>query len=125
MSKMKNKESEIKLGYCPHCNSDNYDVVETNYYNEGKPYVCADCRCNNCPNIFTEYYGIDEVKFDKEDEEQIYTNSLSDEDKTFIADLLEIKKEELIKIAFKSNQKKTKDKIERIIKIMRGGLIKE
>lgn len=71
--------SEIKkLGRCPYCNGDNYTRDLSEIVND---YCVFDCWCNNCDERFTEYFVLDEVKYDKEDEEFFVCSTLGDNEK--------------------------------------------
>lgn len=107
--------SNWKLGECPFCHSKGYDVVETNYYDEGKPYVCAECMCNDCEEGFVEYYGLDEIKFEENGEEFIFNNCLSDRDKEVLLKAMELLIEK---------EQDTND-YSKIINILKGGLNRE
>lgn len=105
----------IKLGYCPYCNSENYsrDVDDWN-----DDYCSINCDCNDCNETFTEYYSLDEVKFDKEGEEFVYDNTLSEEEKLLILSLVREYKKNV-------SNRESRLQLNRIIRIMKGRLNRE
>ena len=114
---------EVKLGECPFCNSDNY--TRDNVALE-EDFVRVDCICGACGGIFIEYFGLDEVSFDKGMEGGIYNNALSDDEKEIIKGWAEVELEITEEQSSnKGNYHNHKDKISRIINIMGGGLERE
>lgn len=110
---------EIELGKCPFCKSVGYDESLSEIVNDyDTPYCVMACYCSKCEKSFTEYFGIDEVKFDDNDSECIYSNSLSEEEKEVIKGLVEEKMKNL-------NIEEYRLKLERILKVMSGGLNNE
>ena len=73
----------IKLSECPYCQGEDYESSYSEMVADYKiPYVVFDCRCNECYKMFTEYFSLDEVKFDTDDEEDNYvTSTISEEEK--------------------------------------------
>lgn len=77
---------EIKLGVCPYCQSDDFEVCVSETINQGtERYIVLDCSCNKCGNNFTNYYSQDEVRFEEDDGENIsYSNTISKDEKELI-----------------------------------------
>lgn len=63
----------IELGKCPYCNSIDYSRYDTNLEED---FFTARCCCNNCDKEFKEYFGLDEVKFEMDDDTIILNNAL-------------------------------------------------
>lgn len=84
--------NKIKLGVCPYCENEYYNrsvSEDVNCYDV--PYTVIDCSCDKCSKCWTEYFTMDEVKFDLEDEEDIvYNNSLGKDDKEVLLKALNL-----------------------------------
>ena len=82
---MEKPKIKIKFGLCPHCHSENYNSYESERVNDYEiPYLVYDCYCNDCKKTFTEYFSLDEVKFDDEETEVYATNTLSKGEKDIL-----------------------------------------
>lgn len=104
-----------KLGECPFCHSVDY-TRSVNCFEED--FVRMDCSCDKCDKWFTEYYGLDEIKFDVNGEEFICNKSLSKDEKELIIKIInEWESDEYDNEMCK--------KLERIKKVMSGGLNRE
>ncbi len=104
---------DVKLGECPFCNTDDYSRHTQDWVDD---FCCVKCTCNECNRDFTEYFGLDEVKFDKEDENFIYNNSLYGDEKEIIKEWAEEQLE------FGSPTEEYKNKLLRIFNVMDGSL---
>lgn len=84
----------IQLGKCPYCKGEDYESSYSEMVADYDiPYVVFDCNCNKCDKIFTEYFSLDEVKFDSDndDEENIYaTSTLGKEEKETLTKALNL-----------------------------------
>lgn len=69
---------EVKLGKCPYCNSINYSREDTNLEED---FFRVRCSCNDCDKEFTEFFRLDEVKFDLDDDSVILNNVFSEKEK--------------------------------------------
>lgn len=97
----------VKLGYCPYCNLDNYSRDTEDYQDN---YVKMVCFCNDCKETFNEYFQLDEVTFNKNGEEFICSNTISNEEK------------EVLLRALKLLIEKDGGDYKELIKILEGGL---
>jgi len=85
-------DKEVELGKCPYCLSENYsregiELVEDN--------VRADCFCGDCEKDFTEWFGLDELRFKNEDSENVcFVNYLYNDEKEIIKKALEFWEQE-------------------------------
>ncbi len=104
--------NKINLGECPFCNSINYT---RNVRDWNEDFCSLECACNDCENYWTEYFQLEEVKFDKEGEEFIYNNCLSKEEKAILLKAINL----LIE-----TENDTKD-YSRIINVLEGNLNEE
>ncbi len=99
----------IELGKCPYCNSNNY----SREINSLEDFTRADCFCDNCKENFTEYFGLDEIQFEENDEIFTYNNVLSFDEKNIIKEWAE----EQIEMDIDEDYQ---IKLKRIINIMNG-----
>jgi len=118
---------KIELGKCPYCKSTDYYPTNDEWVIEmPNNYIVYSCRCNACGEYFSEYYSQDEIKFDNDEEEFIYNNTLGQEDKDTIKGWaeaeLEMKEEQFTN---KEHHDDYKMRVKRIINLMSGGLEKE
>lgn len=106
------KTEKVELGKCPYCNSTEY--IRNTRGTEGN-FVSMDCFCNDCDRWFVEYFGLDEVKFDKDGEEFILNNALTEDEKKILKDALNV--------FIDCNN--DVDDCSRIFKVLNGGLNEE
>lgn len=105
------KDQNIKLGECPYCKSVEYERLDLEPQDDD---IIVKCFCK-CRKEFTEYFSIDEVKFDKEGEEFIFNNALCKDEKETLLKALNL----LIE-----SECDTTD-YTRIINVLSGGLNEE
>ena len=106
---------ELKLGFCPFCGTDNYERNSTKLEEN---FFTAKCYCLDCDKEFTEYFGLDEVKFTEDGETQWYNNTLEQEEKDMLREWTEERMD--FGVSFSELRK-----LERIKKVMEGGLNKD
>jgi len=105
-----------KLGICPYCSNEGVDRdysehVEGVYDNA--PYVVFNCSCESCNKNFSEYYSLDEVKEEDNDEERYHTTTISKPNKEILLKALNL----LI-----DSEGDTKDYTE-LIKLLNNGVV--
>lgn len=106
------EKNKVELGKCPHCNSINYSRYDTDL---NEDFFTARCECNDCGKEFKEYFGLDEVKFDKDGKEIILNKAFIKHERETLIEALNL----LI-----DTEGDTKDYI-RIFNILNGGLNEE
>lgn len=109
------EKHKIELSKCPYCQGDNYERNTDDYQED---YVIMACYCNECEKSFTEYFSLDEVKFDdpnNEEDDVFYTNNLSEQDKKTVIKAINL-------LIAKENDV---NDYSRIINVMNGGCNKE
>lgn len=120
---IKMEYENVKLGECPFCNSTNYERGSLEPIDD---FIVTRCECQDCNKEFKEYFGLDEVAFDTKEETGIILNkTLFQCDKDTIGDWAEqelLMKEE--QFSNKDHHDDYKIRVNRILNIMRGRLIR-
>lgn len=106
------KYKNISLGECPYCNSVNYTRVDNEWVDD---FVNVSCNCNDCNKDFTEYFQLDEVKFDCKEDDICLGNTLGYSEKEILLKAMNL----LIE-----TEGDTKD-YTGILTILKGGLIRQ